>query len=244
MDIKNKVTRFQKEYNNANADIILVNAIKYFSKKIIFASSLGQEDQVITHIISKNKLDIPIFTLDTGRLFAETYNLISKTEKQYRVKINTYFPKSEKVEMMVKDKGINLFYDSIENRKQCCEVRKMEPLSRALNGYDAWICGLRKSQTITRNDISIIEYDVGNDMVKLNPLANWSNNDLLEYIKKNNILYNPLHDKGFISIGCSCCTRPVQKGQDIRAGRWWWETPEQKECGLHIVNGELTRRND
>lgn len=191
------------------------------------------EDQVLTHMVSNIDSSTKIFTLDTGRLFPETYNLIDRTNKHFGINIEVYFPESEKVEEMVRTKGINLFYDSIENRKECCRIRKIEPLKRAFKNLDVWICGLRKDQSITRFFSSMVEWDEPNGLLKINPLINWNEKMVWEYIRVHHIPYNELHDKGFPSIGCQPCTRTVAPGEDIRSGRWWWEAPEHKECGLH-----------
>lgn len=211
--------------------------IKLFSKKhkgaIIFANSLGAEDQVLTDMIVKIDPELPILTLDTGRMFAETYELINRTNEHYRIKLKVFFPERERVEEMVNARGLNLFYESIENRKLCCNVRKIEPLKRALNGKHAWITGLRREQAVTRLGIGIVEWDEANGLIKLNPLANWTENQVWDYIRKHNVPYHELHDKGYRSIGCQPCTRAVDTGEDVRSGRWWWELPESKECGLH-----------
>jgi phosphoadenosine phosphosulfate reductase len=226
-----------KNWNNAlegkSPESVLEFFINKFNSKIAFASSLGLEDQVITHMICRIDKSTKIFTLDTGRLFPETYSLISRTNEQYDITIKIYFPDSGDVENMVNSKGINLFYENIENRKECCRVRKIEPLKRAFEGLDAWICGLRKHQSVTRSEVKLIEWDNTNHLIKINPLINWTNQQVWEYIKENNIPFNILHNKGFESIGCQPCTRAIKPGEDIRAGRWWWENPEQKECGLH-----------
>lgn len=211
--------------------------IKFFSEnidgKLAFGSSLGAEDQILTHIIANNNLNIDIFTLDTGRLFPETYDLIDRTNKKYSIKINLMFPNHKIIEKMVKEKGINLFFDSIENRKLCCYNRKILPLKRALENKKAWITGLRQQQSITRTDLNVLEWDPNNELLKINPLINWSEEDVWYYIEKENIPVNPLHKKSYPSIGCQPCTRAVMDNEDIRAGRWWWENPENKECGLH-----------
>jgi len=207
--------------------------LENYPGKIGFASSLGAEDQAITEMIANIKKDAYIFTLDTGRLFPEAYDLVDLTEKRYGVKIQVYFPDTGKVEKMVREKGINLFYESVENRKFCCNLRKIEPLKRALDGLDVWISGLRREQSITREEAKLVEWDTSNRMIKVNPLVDWTSENLWKYIKEKNILYNPLHDKGFPSIGCQPCTRAVEPGEDIRAGRWWWEEDHHKECGLH-----------
>jgi len=205
-----------------------------FPSKITFATSLGEEDQVILDIIAKTAPGVEIFTLDTGRLFAESYELLAKNQKKYsNLNFKIYYPETKRVEEMVHSKGINLFYESVENRKLCCHVRKVEPLQRALSNKDAWIVGLRRDQAITRSTLEPVEWDEANKKVKFNPLYNWSLDQVRDYIKKNNVDINPLHSQGFVSIGCAPCTRAIKPGEDIRAGRWWWEEPEQKECGLH-----------
>ena len=205
-----------------------------FPSKVTFATSLGEEDQVITDMIAKIAPGIEIFTLDTGRLFQETYELLSKTQKKYpQVKFKIYYPDTKAVQDMVQAKGINLFYESVDNRKLCCGVRKVEPLQRALANVDAWITGLRHSQSVSRTDAKAIEWDAANNRIKINPLIDWSLEDVHKYIQEHQVDVSPLHAQGFISIGCAPCTRAVKPGEDIRAGRWWWEEPEQKECGLH-----------
>jgi phosphoadenosine phosphosulfate reductase len=203
-----------------------------FPDKVVFSTSLGQEDQVITQMIADNDLGVNIFTLDTGRLFYETYDLLSRTVAKYKVDIKTYYPNTESVEDFVRTKGINAFYESVENRKSCCYVRKVEPLKRALHGNSIWITGLRAEQSSNRSGMKMLEWDQSNQIIKFNPLLNWTMEEMLDYIKKHNIPYNPLHDKGFISIGCAPCTRAILPGEDARAGRWWWEA-SHKECGLH-----------
>ena len=230
---KELINDINQQLTGASAESIIKTCVETFKDKIIFASSLGLEDQAITHIIATNNLSVPIFTLDTGRLFYESYDLIEKTESKYKIKINTFSPDTEKIQSLVKEKGINMFYHSIENRKACCGARKIEPLQRALKGNNAWFCGLRKEQSITRKDLEIIEWDENNQIIKVNPLLNWTEEQLNEYIKTNRIPYNTLHDKGFPSIGCAPCTRAISEGEDVRAGRWWWESPDTKECGLH-----------
>jgi phosphoadenosine phosphosulfate reductase len=184
-------------------------------------------------MISKLDKNARIFTLDTGRLFPETYDLIARTNKHYGINIEIFFPDTAQVEKMVNEKGIDLFYKSVENRKLCCNIRKQLPLKRAFKGLEVWICGLRREQSITRFSTPLVEWDEGNNMIKLNPLFDWTEKQVWDYIKKNNVPYNTLHDKGFPSIGCQSCTRAVKDGDDIRSGRWWWEEPENKECGIH-----------
>lgn len=204
-----------------------------YGDRIALSSSLSLEDQVITHMMLSIRKNARIFTLDTGRLFPETYSLIDKTNMKYGIKMEIYFPDHEKVEAMTRKHGVNLFYESIEKRKECCNVRKIEPLNRALSTLDVWVCGLRREQSITRGDMKMVEKDPYSNVIKFNPLIDWSLKDVTDYIKANNIPYNPLHDKGYPSIGCQPCTRPVAEGEDIRSGRWWWEDPDKKECGLH-----------
>ena len=204
-----------------------------FPGKVVFSSSLGQEDQVITDAICKNKLGIDIFTLDTGRLFYETYELIEKTNARYTTKIKIYFPEAKDVEDFVFSKGINSFYESVENRKECCNIRKVKPLNRALAGAKVWITGLRAEQSDNRKEMPMIEWEEGRQLYKFNPLINWTSDEVNKYVKTFNVPYNVLQDKGFPSIGCSPCTRAIERGEDARAGRWWWEI-SKKECGLHV----------
>lgn len=181
-------------------------------------------------MISRLKLDIPVFTLDTGRLFQETYDLIAETEERYNKKVEIFFPDHHTVEEMVYHDGVNLFYKNSGLRKKCCHVRKLEPLSRALEPYKAWICGLRREQASSRSNVQVIDFD-HNERIKINPLIDWTEEDVWNYIKKYNVPYNKLHDKGFLSIGCACCTRAVAPGEHVRSGRWWWEAPNRKSAG-------------
>jgi phosphoadenosine phosphosulfate reductase len=228
-----QITKLNEQFNNKNPEELIVWFLNEYKGKIALSSSLGAEDQVLTQMICLIDKNTRIFTLDTGRLFPEIYDLIDLTNKTYNISIEIFFPEKDAVEQMVRTKGINLFNESIENRKECCRIRKIEPLKRAFNGLEVWICGLRKDQTITRFNSKMIEYDEINNLIKINPLINWNEQQVWDYIKKNKIPYNTLHDKGFPSIGCQPCTRAIAKGEDIRAGRWWWEQPDQKECGLH-----------
>jgi phosphoadenosine phosphosulfate reductase len=227
------ISSLNNELKDANPQEIIKNVVDRFNQKIALSSSMGAEDQVLTDMLLKIEPNARIFTLDTGRLFAETYDLIDRTSRKYKKKIEVLFPDYKKVEAMVNTKGINLFYESIQNRKECCHIRKIEPLQRAFAGLDAWICGLRASQAVTRKNIDIIEWDANNKLVKVNPLARWTEEQVWEYIHENRVPYNVLHEKGFPSIGCQPCTRAVAEGEDVRAGRWWWENPDTKECGLH-----------
>lgn len=239
MKIKREdISTINKELANKSAQEIIKYFIDEMGNKITFGTSLGAEDQVITEIIASQNSNIHIFTLDTGRLFPETYDLIDRTNKKYKINIHPYFPDKTEVEEMVLKNGINLFYNSIELRHQCCEIRKLNPLKRALNGKAAWFTGLRKSQSVTRVNMEIVEWDENSKMIKINPLINWSEDDVWNYIKDKKIPYNPLHDKGFPSIGCQPCTRAIMDGEDVRAGRWWWENPDTRECGLHAKTKE------
>ncbi len=222
-----------KQFRQMSAMEILTYTQAHYPGKVTFSSSMGAEDQVITHMIAHHKLAIEIFTLDTGRMFYETYELIEKTSKRYHIPIRIFFPDTDRVEEMVNNKGINLFYYSIENRKLCCSIRKTEPLRRALNGHEIWITGLRREQSPTRRDLEMAEWDEANQIIKVHPLLEWTEQQVWEFIKEHDIPYNPLHDNSFPSIGCQPCTRAIMPGEDIRAGRWWWENPESKECGLH-----------
>ena len=205
-----------------------------FPGKVVFSSSLGQEDQVLTDAIFKNNIAVDIFTIDTGRLFNETYELLDKTTARYKKPIKVYFPEASDVEEFVLTKGINSFYEAVENRKECCHIRKVIPLNRALKGAKVWITGLRAEQSNNRKDMPMIEWSEEKQLYKFNPLINWTYDDVMNYIRKFYVPYNTLHDKGFISIGCAPCTRAIGPGEDARAGRWWWET-SQKECGLHAI---------
>jgi phosphoadenosine phosphosulfate reductase len=201
---------------------------------ITMANSLGAEDMVLTDVIATGKLPIEIFSLDTGRLPLETYDLMAKVQAHYGLKLKFYYPNHAAVESFTRENGINGFYDSVELRKACCHARKVEPLGRALAGKQAWITGLRAEQSTTRTDLPKQQFDEGNGLIKLNPLSAWSEKEVWAYIRLNKIPYNALHDKFYPSIGCAPCTRPVSIGEDVRAGRWWWENPETKECGLHV----------
>jgi len=212
----------------------LAIAANLFPGDVVFSSSLGQEDQVITDAIFKNKIPVRIFTLDTGRLFNETYELLDRTTARYKQPIYVFFPDANDVEEFVNTKGINSFYEAVENRKECCHIRKVKPLARALKGAKIWITGLRGEQSDSRKGLPMIEWIEDKQLYKFNPLINWSYEDVLNYLKEFNVPYNRLHDKGFISIGCAPCTRAIEPGEDPRAGRWWWET-SQKECGLHVA---------
>ncbi|MBI3285230.1 MAG: phosphoadenylyl-sulfate reductase [Burkholderiales bacterium] len=207
----------------------------------VFASSLAAEDMVLTDLILRKQLPIRIFSLETGRLHAETLGMLDKIKQTYGAEVALYKPDAAAVADYVSNHGLNAFYDSVEMRKECCRIRKVEPLKRALAGNKAWVTGQRRAQAATRTALAVQEDDAAHGMQKFNPLADWSEQDVWHYIRNNNVPYNPLHDKGYPSIGCEPCTRAIQPGEDVRAGRWWWENPESKECGLHLVDGKLIR---
>ncbi len=238
-DVQDRIAEWQLELNGSSAQEVLRWVATAFPGRTQLASSLGLEDQVLVDMTAREKLEIPIFTIDTGRLFSEAYDLIARTEKKYGVKMQVYFPDAGDVEKMIAEHGVNLFCTSVELRKLCCRVRKVEPLRRALSGLDAWVCGLRRDQSVTREELQVVEWDGANELVKVNPLVDWSEGEVRNYVREGEIPYNPLHDTSYPSIGCACCTRAVEPGEDVRAGRWWWETPEKKECGLHWDGGKL-----
>lgn len=225
------------DLNKKIKDLPIVEAIKAvaeeFPGKIIFTTSFGIEDQVITDMIFNNDIPVRVVTLDTGRLFHETYKVFSATRDKYKKNIEVFYPNTEAVEKMVSEKGPFSFYDSVENRKECCNIRKVEPLRRSLEGMECWITGIRADQSTGRTDMEILEDDKGYGLIKLNPIFDWSMDDVMNYLSENNVPYNTLHHKGFISVGCAPCTRAVKEGEDFRAGRWWWENNSGKECGLH-----------
>jgi phosphoadenosine phosphosulfate reductase len=231
---------WRKELRTWQPFQILEWAAETFSGRIKLATALGAEAQWLTHLIGTHRLPIPIFTLDTGRLFEETHALIQQNRERYGVDLEILFPNAEDVEVLVKSGGSNLFSKSVANRKRCCHVRKVIPLNRALEGLDAWITGLRREQSDERASVEPIEWDMKHGLFKINPLWNVSKTELWEKIHRHDVPYNELHDKGFPSIGCAPCTRAVLPGEDERAGRWWWEQGV-KECGLHVVNGKLVR---
>ena len=230
-----EIAKANEALESKDALAVLQWGVDNFFPKIGFASSFGAEDVVVIDLITKVKKDLTLFTLDTGRLNEETYEVMDAIRAKYGVQIISYFPDRTTVEKMEKDKGYYSFRQSIENRKECCGIRKVEPLNRALSVLDAWITGLRREQAVTRTKLPKVEIDTAHrNMVKLNPIADWTTDQVWKHIRDNKVPYNKLHDMNFPSIGCSPCTRAVKPGEDIRAGRWWWETPEQKECGLHV----------
>jgi len=206
---------------------------------VTFANSLGAEDMVLTDLIAKHQPDIEMFSLDTGRLPQETYDLMQEVRKRYSVPLKVYFPDRTLVEEYIALNGVNGFYDSVDLRKSCCHIRKVEPLKRALSGKGAWLTGMRRDQAVTRGSLEVSSFDADHGLQKYNPLLDWTNAEVWEYLKQNDVPYNKLHDRFYPSIGCAPCTRPVTPGEDIRSGRWWWENPENKECGLHLSSSPL-----
>lgn len=228
IEIINRITQHQDIAEN------LKFLSENVSEKIVFSTSFGIEDQLITDVIFTQKLhNIEVFTLDTGRLFQETYATWDKTQLQYHQKIKTYYPKNESLETFINERGINPFYESQELRKQCCHIRKVEPLQRAIKDAKVWITGVRAEHSPNRNSLEIVQWDEQNQLYKYNPLLHWTTEEVKKYVIQNGIPYNALHEKGFISIGCAPCTRAIKEGEDFRAGRWWWEDTSKKECGLH-----------
>jgi phosphoadenosine phosphosulfate reductase len=219
--------------NTPNAAAALAAVAKEFPGQVVFSSSFSWEDQAITHLILSHHIPIVIFTLDTGRLFSETYDVWMRTNRMYNTRIKSYCPDSELLEEYLDVHGSNAFYESVELRKRCCFVRKVEPLQRALKGNKVWITGQRREHSNERNQLPKLEWDEGNEIAKYHPLLDWSTEELKQYINTHNVPYNTLHEKGFVSIGCAPCTRAVKEGEDFRAGRWWWEKVTHKECGLH-----------
>ncbi len=230
----------QKQLAPLSAEQALRFLADFYPGKVTFSSSFSFEDQVISHLILSAQLPISLFTLDTGRLFAETYSVWNSTNTRYQANIKAYYPNNEALESFVLATGPNSFYESVENRKSCCGIRKVEPLKRALAGNKIWITGLRAEHSSARHDLSQVEWDEGNQIFKYHPLLHWTTEEVRAYIDAHNIPYNPLHDRGFVSIGCAPCTRAIKPGEDFRAGRWWWEDNSKKECGLHETKQTTT----
>ena len=224
------------EIKRAAVVLMLQDAVSEFGRdgEVTFANSMGAEDMVLTDIILREQLPVEIFSLDTGRLPAETYDLIAEVEQTYGTKLKIFFPQNETVEAYVRSNGINAFYESVDLRKACCHMRKVEPLQRALKGKKAWVTGMRAQQSATRTALPFRQFDEANGLEKFNPLSDWTEQEVWAYIRTHNVPYNKLHDQFYPSIGCAPCTRAVAMGEDIRAGRWWWEDPTSKECGLHV----------
>lgn len=234
LTLKDYITQITSETGEVNIEEFLFKLTERFPGQVTFSTSFSYEDQVITHKILKNKFAISIFTLDTGRLFPETYSVWSATNEKYNTHIKAYYPNNILIENFVEERGPNAFYESVQNRKDCCYIRKVDPLKRALKDNAVWITGLRTEHSIDRHDMPQLEWDEGNQIIKYHPLLHWTFDEVKQYINEHNIPYNPLHDKGFVSIGCAPCTRAIRPGEDFRAGRWWWEDSVKKECGLHV----------
>ncbi|MBI4978072.1 MAG: phosphoadenylyl-sulfate reductase [Spirochaetes bacterium] len=217
-----------------DADGIIRHIMSEYGQRAVIASSLSIEDQVLLHMAITADKNARIFTLDTGRLNQETYDVMDETRRRYDMRFEVFAPHAEDIEAMENEHGPNLFRESVEKRKQCCSVRKVKPLSRVLGTADIWITGMRREQAVTRSLIETVEWDEANGLIKVNPLADWTTEMVWSYINDNNVPYNRLYSEGYTSIGCACCTRAIQDGEDARAGRWWWENPEHKECGLHF----------
>ncbi|HZW11919.1 MAG TPA: phosphoadenylyl-sulfate reductase [Noviherbaspirillum sp.] len=224
------------EIKRAAVVLMLQDAVSEFGRdgEVTFANSMGAEDMVLTDIILREQLPVEIFSLDTGRLPAETYDLISEVEQTYGTKLKIFFPQNQTVEAYVQSNGINAFYESVDLRKACCHMRKVEPLQRALKGKKAWVTGMRAQQSATRTALPFRQFDEANGLEKFNPLSDWTEQEVWAYIRTHNVPYNKLHDQFYPSIGCAPCTRAIAMGEDVRAGRWWWEDPANKECGLHV----------
>lgn len=236
-ETKQTATQILHQIGGLIEDLSIGNGLaalaKRFPGRVVFSTSFSIEDQVIAHHILSAQLPVTIFTLDTGRLFPETYSVWSATNEKYGSKVKAYYPEREALERMLDEKGPNSFYESVANRKECCYIRKVEPLKRALKDQAVWVTGLRAEHSPERKDHQVLEFDEGNQVLKYNPLLHWDTEAVRGFIDRNNVPYNPLHDKGFVSIGCQPCTRAIRAGEDFRAGRWWWEDNSKKECGLH-----------
>lgn len=233
-DIEKKIVELQDETRDCSAEELVADVWERFSGKIALSSSLGVEDQVLTDMVVRVTKEPRVFTLDTGRLPQETYDVLQETRSRYGIDIKVAFPDYQAVEEMVNAHGPNLFYDSVELRKRCCHVRKIEPLKRELAGLEAWIVGLRAEQAVTRSSLERFTWDDQFGLIKIAPLADWSEEQVWNYVKQHDVPTNALHQQGYPSIGCAPCTRAIRAGEDVRAGRWWWEEPEHKECGLHV----------
>lgn len=227
------IEQIKRKIEGLEAGEIIRYVNEDFGGQAVFSTSFGIEDQVITHILEAKQAKVDIFTLETGRLFPETYSVWNRTLEKYELPIKAYYPDTVAVEKMVTEKGPSSFYESVENRKECCNIRKIIPLKRAIQGYKIWITGIRADQSANREDMHQVEWDEANQIIKIHPLFHWTLADVEGFLKENYIPYNRLHDKGFPSIGCQPCTRAIQPGEDFRAGRWWWEDKSKKECGLH-----------
>lgn len=231
-----RIEELKTTLQGLNAKEMLQEIDQLFGSNAVFSTSFGIEDQVITHLLAEIKSATRLITLDTGRLFPETYYVWNRTLEIYRMPIRAYYPNTEAVQALLGEKGPSSFYNSVEDRKECCYIRKIEPLKRAIAGFQIWITGIRADQSANRDLMEFIEWDEGNQIIKIHPLFNWTLAEVETYLKDYFVPYNPLHDKGFPSIGCQPCTRAITAGEDFRAGRWWWEDQSKKECGLHQIS--------
>jgi phosphoadenosine phosphosulfate reductase len=232
------VSSLQKKLEQLSITEALQQLVQAFPGKVTFSTSFSYEDQIITDLIQKHAPEVSIFTLDTGRLFQETYSVWSRTNDRYGIHVKPFYPDTEAIQNFVATNGPNPMYESLDLRKSCCFLRKVEPLQRALAPHSVWITGLRAEHSAARQSLETIEWDEGNQIIKYNPLLHWDFEKVLKYINEHNVPYNSLHDKGFVSIGCAPCTRAIKPGEDFRAGRWWWEDSSRKECGLHEHRSE------
>jgi phosphoadenosine phosphosulfate reductase len=231
--LKMELTNLKTEITGTDMALNLRRLAAHFPGQVVFTTSFGVEDQVITDVIFRNDIDIEVVAIDTGRMFEETYKVHSNTLKIYNKPIRVLFPDREEVEKLMTEKGPYSFYQSVDNRKECCHIRKVIPLGRALAGKRLWITGIRAEQSNVRSAMEHLEYDETNRIMKYHPLFDWTLAEVEAYLKKNHVPHNELHYKGFVSIGCAPCTRAIKPGEDFRAGRWWWEDTSGKECGLH-----------
>lgn len=234
LTLDNQLLRFEALLNPENPAETLRTIAEAWPGQVVFSTSFSAEDQVITHLIAANEIAIDLFTLDTGRLFPETYSTWTATLEKYGKPITAFYPDAAALQAFVAEKGPNAFYESVENRKSCCGIRKVEPLKRALHGRKVWITGIRAEHSPNRSDMQQTEWDATHEVFKFHPLLHWTNDEVKAFLKTNEVPSNPLHDKGFVSIGCAPCTRAIRPGEDFRAGRWWWEEADKKECGLHV----------
>ncbi|MFQ5803117.1 MAG: phosphoadenylyl-sulfate reductase [Candidatus Methylomirabilales bacterium] len=246
MEAKNRLDEVEAEelatrFEGKGPEVVIQWALEQFHPRIALASSLQAEDMVILDIAWRMNPGVRVFTLDTGRLHEETYLIMEQVREKYGIAIESYFPNREAVEALEREKGFYSFRRSLEERKLCCGIRKVEPLARALKDLDAWVAGLRREQAVTRTAIPMVEFDHSHGIIKVNPLAEWSEEQVWKYIRTQDVPYNTLHDLGYPSIGCAPCTRAIKPGEDVRAGRWWWEIPESKECGLHVTRVETSQ---
>ncbi|HMO31907.1 MAG TPA: phosphoadenylyl-sulfate reductase [Lacibacter sp.] len=234
MELQTQIPLLEQQLAGCSPEEALRQLADAFPGTLVFSTSFGLEDQAITHMICSQQLEVELFTLDTGRLYTDTYSTWRQTIETFGCRIHAYYPDAAALQGFVSEKGPNAFYESVTNRQECCRIRKVEPLQRALRGRQVWITGLRAEQSPNRQGMQQLEWDVANGIIKYHPLLQWTWEELNRYIREHQVPYNALHDKGFVSIGCAPCTRAIRPGEDFRAGRWWWEDGSRKECGLHL----------